>query len=198
MKTLYFHPLSSYCWKALIALYECDVAFEPHLLDLMNPDVRAEFNKLWPIGKMPVLRDGEEIVTEASIIIEYATPQLIPAKEAWRVRMWDRFFDLYLNDPVGKIVTDKLRPEGMRDALGVEQARARLVAAYETLEARYEPASGFTLADCAAAPALFYANKLISLAPYKRTAAYLARLHERPSFARVLREAEPYFKMFPG
>lgn len=195
MKTLYFHPLSSFCWKALIALYEREVAFEPHLLDLMNPEVRAEFHKLWPIGKMPVLRDGDEIIAEASVIIEYVAPELVTD---WRVRMWDRFFDLYVNEPVGKIVTDKLRPEGMRDALGVEQARARIVAAYETLEERYEPAAAFTLADCAAAPALFYANKLVPLMPYPKTAAYLARLHERPSFARVLREAEPYFKMFPG
>jgi glutathione S-transferase len=198
MKTLYFHPLSSFCWKALIALYECDVAFEPHLLDLMNPAVREEFGKLWPIGKMPVLRDGDETIAEATIVIEYATPQLIPARDAWRVRMWDRFFDLYVNEPVGKIVTDKLRPEGSRDPLGVEQARARLTTAYQTLEERYVPSEMFTLADCAAAPALFYANKLIPLASHSRTATYLARLLERPSVARVIREAEPYFKMFPG
>jgi glutathione S-transferase len=211
--TLYFHPLSSYCHKALIALYELEVEFEPHVLDLMDPAVRAAYLTIWPIGKMPVLRDegrGKTIV-EASCVIEYLQLQrpgkgrLVPEDPelACEARMWDRFFDLYLNDTVGKIVTDKLRPAGKGDPFGVEEARARIETAYGVLEERlagrrWIVGEELSLADCAAAPALFYASKLVPFGGRKESAGYLGRLMARPSYARVLREAEPYFALFPG
>lgn len=211
---LYYHPLSSYCWKALIALYEADIPFEKHLVDLLDPPQRAALLELSALGKFPVLRDTRlaRAIPESSILIEHlaiAAPsaaQLVPSPPelALEVRARDRFFDLYVMEPMSKIVEDKIRPEAERDPRGVAAAHARLEGAYAIAE-RFLAESGwavgnaFTLADCAAAPSLFYANKvhpLTSASP--RTRAYLERLTARPSFARVLREAEPYMSMFPG
>ena len=208
--TLHYHPLSSFCWKALIALYENATPFTPHLVDLGEPTSRAAFLKLWPIGKFPVLRDDarDRTVPESSIIIEYLArhypgpTQLIPA-EAAPVRLADRFYDLYVHEPMQKIVGDRLRPAEQKDAFGVEQARATLRAAYGMIEpdmASRSWAAGetFSLADCAAAPALFYADKVQPLGDaHRNVVRYLDRLKQRPSFARVLKEAEPYFKLFP-
>lgn len=211
---LYYHPLSSYCWKALIALYEADVEFEKHFVDLMNPTERAAFLKLNPLGKFPVLGDSalEHPIIESSILIEYlarrepAAARLLPEAPdaALPIRARDRFFDLYVMEPMSRIVGDKLRPEAERDPRGVSEARARLDTAYEILESCLQETgwavgSDFTLADCAAAPALFYAHKVHPIpGELSRAHAYLARLERRPSFARVLTEAEPYFAMFPG
>jgi len=142
--TLHFHPLASYCWKALIALYENDVPFTPNLVDLGNPAERAALVKLWGVGKFPVLQDDArgEIVPESSIIIEYLdrhyagrTP-LIPddPDQALQARLRDRFYDLYIHLPMQKIVVDRMRPEGKRDPHGVEEARAQLRAAYAMIE----------------------------------------------------------------
>ena len=210
---LYYHPLASFCWKALIALYETGATFEPHLVDLGDPDARAEFLKLWPIGKFPVLRDEAKGLTipESTIIIEYLARHhpgestLLPMDDdlAWRTRLKDRFYDFYVHEPMQKIVTDRLRPAGRNDPYGVELARAQLATSYamierEMAERNWAVGDSFSMADCAAAPALFYANKV---APFGDThphvARYLDRLKERPSFARVLEEAKPYFKMFP-
>lgn len=212
--TLYFHPLSSFCQKALIALYENDTPFEKHQLDLMNPAVRAEYERLWPLAKMPLLRDDArgKSVPEATIIIEYlehhypGPVRLIPSdpERAREARLEDRLFDLYINEPVGKVVTDKLRPAGKNDPLGVEQAFARIRAAYAIVEAdlgqrTWAIGEAFSLADCAAAPALFYANQIAPLGvEFPRVRAYLERLMARPSYARVLAEAEPWFRLFPG
>jgi glutathione S-transferase len=210
----HYHPLSSYCWKTLIALYETGAPFEAHIVNLGEEASRAAFLKLWPIGKMPVLRDdaSDATVAETSIIIEYlarhhpGATRLIPADPdlALRVRFLDRVFDNYVMDNMSKIVTDKIRPQGCGDAFGVESARTALATACGYVESQL-PADGwaagadFTLADCAAAPALFYADKVQPLGDsYPRTTAYLERLKARPSFARVLEEAEPYFAMFPG
>ena len=210
---LHFHPLSSFCWKALIALYENDVPFTPYLVDLGNSEARAAFVKLWGIGKFPVLQDDarNEIVPESSIIIEYldahyaGRTRLIPEDpgRALQARLRDRFYDLYVHLPMQKIVVDRLRPEGKRDPHGVEEARAQLRTSYAMIE--QQMASGgwamgedFTLADCAAAPSLFYGNMAEPFGDgHKYVAAYLERLKARPSFARVLREAEPYFQMVP-
>ena len=210
---LYMHPLASFCQKVLIALYENGTTFEPHMVDLGDAAANARFKALWPIGKMPVLRDEarDRTVAESSIIIEYidqhysGTNRLIPADPelALQARFTDRFYDLYVHEPMQKIVTDRLRPAGMNDPHGVEQARALMQTAYATIEQamksrRWAAGDAFTMADCAAAPALFYANKV---APFGETypgiAVYFSRLMERPSFARVLREAEPYLKHFP-
>jgi glutathione S-transferase len=209
--TLYFHPLSSFCHKVLIALYENETPFTPHIVDLMDAKANADFKAIWPIGKFPVLRDGGRTIPESSIIIEYLA-QHYPGKTALlpkdpdlalRTRMQDRFFDLYLHLPMQKAVTDKLRPAGKNDPQGVEDAKKMMQTSLGMIEkdmATKTWAMGdvFTMADCAAAPALFYANMVIPLAgTYKKTAAYLDRLMKRPSYARALKEAEPYFSMIP-
>jgi glutathione S-transferase len=210
--TLYMHPLSSFCMKALVALYEAGTDFDPVVVDLGDPASRAAFLKVWPIGKFPVLRDGERVVPESTIIIEYLVQYdrgaagLIPADpdRARDVRRWDRFFDLSLQVPMQKIVGDRLRPDGAHDPVGVGQAREALGAAYDVLEAQlaantWATGDDFTMADCAAAPAVFYADKVRPLtAAHPRVADYLRRLVARPSFARVLAEAGPYFANFPG
>jgi glutathione S-transferase len=211
--TFHFHPLSSFCQKALIALYENDTPFTPQIVQLGEAASRAAFTKLWPIGKMPVLRDNarDRTVPEASVIIEYlalhypGAVRLVPVDPelAWQARLSDRFYDLYINEVVGKIVTDRLRPADKHDVQGVEQARALLATALGTVEremAARHWAMGdvFTLADCAAAPALFYANLVMPFdESHKNAAAYLARLQTRPSYARAAREAEPYLALFP-
>ena len=210
---LYFHPLASYCHKVLIALYEHDIAFEPILVDLGDEKSSAAFRALWPLAKFPVLRDEARncTVAESTVIIEYldayrpiAAP-FVPADGdlAWQTRMWDRFYDLYVQEPMQKIVGDRLRPAGRTDPFGTEQAVAQLGRSYAMIEARMKSNSwamgdAFTLADCAAAPALFYANTVVPLgSEHRSTRAYLDRLMARPSFARVLEEAQPYFAMFP-
>ncbi|NPV24357.1 glutathione S-transferase family protein [Bradyrhizobium aeschynomenes] len=211
--TLYYHPLSSFCWKVLIALYENDVPFTPKLINLGDADERAAFLKLWPVGKFPVLRDEQSrrTIPESSIIIEYldqhfaGATRFIPEEIdlALQTRLRDRFLDLYLHMPTQAVVFDRLRPSDARDPLGVADARARLRTSYAMLEAEL-PRDGwamgerFTLADCAALPALFYADKVEPLGDELATVrAYLDRLKARRSVARVLAEAEPYFHMFP-
>ncbi|SFK58703.1 glutathione S-transferase family protein [Caulobacter sp. UNC279MFTsu5.1] len=212
--TLHMHPLASYCWKVLIALYENDTPFEARLVDLSDPQVVAAFKALWPTAKMPLLRDEAQgrTVPETSIIIEYlqaAYPgpvRFIPddPEAALRVRLLDRLFDNYVQESMQKIVGDRIRPAGAKDPHGVAHARGQLVMAYDLLEAElagrtWAAGEAFSLADCAAAPALFYANKVAPLGESHPTvSAYLDRLLARPSFARVLQEAEPYFAMFPA
>jgi glutathione S-transferase len=211
--TLYYHPLSSFCWKALIALYENATPFTPHLVDFSNASQRAEFLALWPIGKFPVLRDDTRGVTvaESSILIEYLAQHypgpvsLIPAdaEAALQVRARDRFFDLHVHMRMQAIVADALRPEGQHDPYGVSDARSRLERALALLDkeigaSTWAAGEAFSLADCAAAPALFYANEV---APFGTThanvAAYLQRVLTRPSVVRAVDQAKPYFHMFP-
>ena len=211
--TLHFHPLSSFCHKALIALYENDTPFTPKLVNLQDEGERAAFRALWPIGKFPVLQDSarDRIVPESSVIIEYldqhypGKTKFIPAEAdlARDVRLSDRLFDLHIHLHMQKIVGDRLRPADKKDPHGVEDARTRMGTALQMVEkdmARraWAVGDGFTMADCAAAPALFYADKVAPLLPgYPNVAAYLDRLKQRPSYARVLKEAEPYFQYFP-
>ena len=208
---LYYHPLSSYCWKVLIAFYENDTPFERAMME--EPGVAEAWLALWPLGKFPVLRDEarDRTVAEASIIIEYLGQQRagrfrpIPADpgEALEVRLMDRLFDNYVMTPMQKIVADRLRPDDARDARGVGDARILLGKAYAMLEERigarqWAAGDDFTLADCAAAPALFYADKVEPMrGGFPALAAYLDRLEARPSFARVLEEKEPWWHMFP-
>ena len=209
----YFHPLASYCQKVLIALYENDTPFEPHIVDLMDETSRAEFKALWPIGKMPVLRDEarDRTIPESSIIIDYLSrhypgpTMFVPpdAELAWRTRLGDRFYDLYVHEPMAKIVTDRLRPAGKHDSHGVEQARALLETAYGMIDRDmgsriWATGDAFGLADCAAAPSLFYANRAAPFGDkYRNVARYFDRLMARASFARVIEEAQPYFNLFP-
>jgi glutathione S-transferase len=211
--TLHFHPLSSFCQKVLIGMYELEVPFEKHLVDLGNPESRAAFLELWPIGKFPVLRDEARGLTipETTIILEYVEQQcgargsLLPSEATAlrECRLRDRFYDLYVNVPLGKIVTDKFRPENAHDRYGVDQAKGQLETAYGVADrwmrdARWAAGDVFTMADCAAAPALFFANKVVPFGRHRHLAAYFERLQGRPSFVRVLAEAEPYFALFPG
>jgi glutathione S-transferase len=209
---LYMHPLSSFCQKVLIALYEAEIPFEPHLTDLREAAVRAQLAKLWPMGQFPVLEDRARGMTvpESSIIIEYlvqhyprAAPLIPQAAElALETRLRDRFFDLHVNQLMQKIVTDALRPPGGNDSVGVEHASDRLKTACGILDGlmatrTWANGAQFSMADCAAAPALFYANRIHPLSQHPNVAAYLERLSQRPSFARVLAEAKPYFAMLP-
>ena len=203
MITLHLHPLASYCWKVLIGLYETDTAFVPNVVDLSDPTQRAALMRLTPFGKFPVLEDGARVITESTTILEHLGGSLIPPAIASEVRAKDRFFDLYVHEPMQKIVGDRLRPTGGKDPLGVAQARTTLGIAYDVIEhamadRAWAAGESFTMADCAAAPALYYANEVAPIdAAHPRTRTYLDRLKARPSFARVLREAEPYAHMFP-
>jgi glutathione S-transferase len=211
---LYFHPLSSFCQKAMIALYENDTPFEGEIVDLMSEEGRAAYLKLWPIGKMPILRDEarNRMIPETSIIIEYlqrfypGRTVFVPddVEQALHVRLRDRFFDLYVNDPMQKIVGDKLRPEGQKDQAGVDRAKSLLEVSYGLIDKEmttktWACGEDFSMADCAAAPSLFYADKVHPFRDqYQHLTAYFDRLLQRPSYARALREAEPFMKLFPG
>jgi len=209
---LYYHPLASFCWKALIALYENETPFEPILVDLGDEASRAAFLAVYPVGKFPVIEEGGRIVPGSSSVIEYLAAhhpgkvRLVPedADAALDVRIWDRFHDSYVHEQMQKIVLDRLRPEDQTDPTGVAQAREQIRSSYAILDremADREWAAGewFSMADCAAAPALFYATKVEGIGPeHDNVTCYLDRLKARPSFARVLAEAEPYFKFFPA
>jgi glutathione S-transferase len=212
--TLYFHPLSSFCQKALIALYENDTPFTPHKVDLMDEKESAAFKQLWPVGKFPVLRDKKngQTIPESTSIIEYLAQhypgpvQLVPKDPgaALAVRAQDRFYDLNVHLLTQKVITDRLRPAGQNDTFGVAHARALLQTALRIVDkdmAKKTWATGdaFTMADCAAAPTLFYYNKAVTplAGSFDNLAAYLDRLIKRPSYARALKEAEPFLKYVP-
>jgi glutathione S-transferase len=208
---LYYHPFSSYCQKALVALYEHGVPFEAEILAGPDSPAFLALSELWPMKRFPVLVDGERTIIEASCIIEYVNlnatgpARLIPddSRAALEVRMMDRFFDNYISTPQQKIVADSLRPEDARDPYGVMQAREMLDTSYAWLDRQMsgrEWAAGehFSLADCAAAPFLFYADWTYPIGnAYPRVTAYRNRLLKRPSFARAVDEARPYRKLFP-
>ena len=209
--TLYFHPLSSFCWKTLIALYESDIAFEPKLVNLGDPAERTAFQAVWPLAKFPVLRDEARghTVPESTLVIEYlaqhypAAAGLVPAEPdvARQVRLLDRLIDNYIHLPFQQIVLERMRPEDKHDPFGAEQARGNIRQGYDLvapmIAGPWAMGESLTLADCAALPALFYADYAVSLAGWPELAAYLDRLKARPSVARVLAEAQPFFQYFP-
>lgn len=212
--TLYFHPLSSFCHKALIALYENGTPFTPQKVDLMDEKESTAFKKLWPVGKFPVLRDdkNKKTIPESTTIIEYLAQcypgpvELVPkdAGQALAVRAQDRFYDLNVHLLTQKVITDRIRPAGQNDKFGVDHARGLLHTALGTIDkdmARKTWAAGeaFTMADCAAAPTLFYYNRAVEplAGSFDNVAAYLDRLVKRPSYARALKEAEPFLKYVP-
>ena len=206
---LHAHPFSSYAQKALVALYENDTPFT--LKMLADADSFAELAKLWPLRLMPVLQDGDEVVREASIIVEHlmlhhpGPVRLIPQdpKAALYVRFLDRVFDNYVNGAMQRVVGDALRGADERDPKGVSDAKARLDQTYEWLDGElkgrtWAVGEDFTLADCAAAPALFYADWVQPISEkFGTVRAYRARLLKRPSFARAVEEARPYRSYFP-
>jgi len=209
--TLYYHPLSSFCWKTLIALYEAEIPFEPRLVNLGDPADRAAFQTVWPLAKFPVLRDdvADQTVPESSVILDYlvrthlSAARLIPADpdQAMRTRLLDRLIDSYIHLPFQQIVSERLRPEGQHDPYGVERNRDAVRAGYDLIAPMiagpWAMGEAFTAADCAALPALFYADYAVKLADWPGLYAYLGRLKARPSIARVLAEAEPFFQYFP-
>lgn len=208
---LFAHPFSSYSQKVLVALYENATPFDWRSLDSAHPDNGAAFAALWPISKFPLLLDGDRPIRESTAIIEYLDlfhpgpvafvpddPQL-----AVEVRMLDRIFDNYVMTPMQAVVSDALRPADVRDPYGVAEARDRLDTAYRWLDRYLEGrlwAAGemFSLADCAAAPSLFYADWTHPLGDrFPTLSAYRTRLLARPSFARAVDEARPYRSYFP-
>jgi len=209
--TLYYHPLSSFCWKTLIALYEAELAFEARLVNLGDPADRAAFQAVWPLAKFPVLRDEArgETVPESSVVIDYlaqhypAARGLVPADPdaARQVHLKDRLIDNYIHLPFQQIVGERMRPDDKHDPFGVEQNRAKVSEGYGLIQPMVEGpwamGEAFTLADCAALPALYYADYAVSLDAWPALRAYLDRLKARPSVARVLAEAEPWFQYFP-
>jgi len=210
MLTLYGHPISSFTWKVLTALYENGTPFEFVTVD---QNTYADFIAKWPMGKFPILLDSDRktMITETAVIIEYldayyaGRTRLVPKEvdTALEVRRWDRIFD-HLNVTMSKTVVDKIRPDGQRDPYGVDEAKRIMRGVYGVVETQladreFIVGDSFTLADCAAAPALWYSVRNVSLdGAYPRIAAYLERLNARPSFARALKESEPLFHMYPG
>jgi glutathione S-transferase len=210
---LHLHPLSSYCHKVLIGLYEMATPFTIQTVNLQDAAARADYLKLSPFGKIPALEDTKRnvVINESSTILEYAglhypgKAQLIPrdADAAITVRMWDRFLDMYLHQPMQRVVAEKFRPDGSHDPFGEKDARASLRRAYDVLEkrlgeAKHPGGDTFSLADCAAAPALFYAQAAEPFADsHPRIARYFESLLARPSYARTLDEAKPFLKYFP-
>ena len=210
---LHQHPFASYCQKVLIALYELDLPFSTHLID--DADDRAQLAAtLWPMGSIPVLRDESADLTlpESTTIIEYLDDiaadgsTLIPPDrgEALQARLWDRFFDQHVATPMQKIVGDSLRPEGENDPAGVAEARSRLDTAYAVLDAHlaeraWATGATFTLADCAAAPPLFYMRAVHRWDErgQRNVRGYYRDLMARPSIARVVDEARPWRDIFP-
>ena len=208
---LYAHPFSSYCQKVLIPLYENDTPFEFRMLAIGDERAAAEHEALWPLKRMPVLVDDGRTVLETSIIIEHlglhhpGPLRLIPAdpRAALDVRMMDRFFDNYIMTPMQKIVLDHIRSAEQRDPQGVAEARRLLETAYRWLNKalngrKWAAGESFSLADCAGAPSLFYADWVHPIgedSPNVR--AYRRRLLARPSFARAVDEARPYRRFFP-
>ena len=209
--TLYYHPLSSFCWKVLVALHESGVPFEPRQVNLGDPADRAAFQAIWPLARFPVLRDAARgrTIPESSVIIDYlartepAAAALVPADPdaAMQARLLDRLVDSYVHLPFQAIVDERLRPPGHADPFGVEQNCRRIRAGYDLVAPMivgpWALGDTFTLADCAAVPALFYADYAVPLAAWPALAAYLERLKARPSVARVLADAQPFFQYFP-
>jgi len=208
--TLYAHPFSSYCQKVLVALYENGTPFTLRILD-GSPAVKEEFIALWPLGRMPLLRDGARTVVESTIIIEYldmyhpGPRPLVPADagQALDVRFMDRFFDQYVMTPMQAIVHDRLRPPEQRHAPSVAEGREALDTAYRWLDQRmavrtWAAGDAFSLADCAAAPSLFYADWAHPIAPrFEHVTAYRQRLLAHPPAARAVDEARPFRAYFP-
>ena len=198
MLTLYEHPFALYCQKVLVAFNEQDVPYE--VLEEQRDFDRAELAELWPPASIPVLRDGDQVIGETSIIIEHvAGARLVPSLEA---RRWDRLCDQYVSDAVQTVVFDTMQERS--DGRAVARARGRLEMVYGMLEdqlTQHEFLAGdtFTIADCAAGPGLFYA---LAIHPWEegthpQLTRYYRALAHRPSFAKVIGEARPYRHLFP-
>ncbi|QNN64705.1 glutathione S-transferase family protein [Sphingomonas rhizophila] len=206
--TLYVHPFSSFSWKALIPLWADGTPFTYKNVDPSNPGVMDELKSHWPLGKFPTLVDDGEVIPEATCIVEHLQAKR-PGPNVWipdgdegrRVRLLDRFFDLHIQGNMQPSVNHAIWPDG--EGLAAARGRDALQVAYDWLEANLpdaEWAAGdrFTLADCAAAPALFYADWVVPIGDARpRLAAYRARLLAHPAVSRAVEEARPYRHYFP-
>lgn len=205
---LYYNPISTYSQKVLIAFYEKALEFEPNIVNLMDPDDLAKYREVYPMGKIPclVLDDGH-LIPESSIIIEYlddmGEPRLIDGdnEQTRKIRFKDRMFDLYLNEPVVTLLFQGMKPEDQRDPERMKTAQFRIDTMYSFMEGEFEKhpfASGdkFSMADCSAAPALFYAEQTPPFSEYKNISAYWERLKQRPSVQRTHEEARPVLEAF--
>lgn len=207
---LYYHPLSSFCQKALTALYESGVDFTPDFVDFSKREDHERLLKLWPIGQFPVIHDEArgKTIPESSLIVEYlalnfpGTSALLPhdAGEAFETRYWDRLFDLHVNQQMQIAMAERRKPEAQRDASAAKRAARQIETAYGLIDERmggreWAASEQFSMADCAAAPALNYAELIVPFGKHANVAAYHKRLTERPSFARVLKESEPYLHL---
>jgi glutathione S-transferase len=205
---LYAHPFSSYSQKVLIALYENATPFDYQNLE--DPAANAELVALWPLKRFPGLLDDGRCILESSTIVAHLQAHhpgpisLIPTGDAGlEVHMLDRVFDNYVMTPMQKVVLDALRPQAERDGYGVMEARELLDQIYPWLDQRLEgrhwiAGDGFSLADCVAAPSLFYADWAHEIPhSHTRLRAYRARLLSRPSVVRVVDEARPFRHYFP-
>jgi len=200
---LYYHPISTYSQKVLIALYEKGLDFDGEIIQMMDPDALTKYKEVYPMGKVPCLEleDGH-IIPESSIIIEYldplATPTLIKgnADEMRRIRFKDRMFDLYLNEAVVTLLFQGMKPEADQDPERIEKAKFQIDTMYNFMEhefgqQRYANGDEFMMSDCAAAPGLYYAERVAPFAEYKNISAYWERLKSRPSIQRTHEDADP-------
>jgi len=205
---LYYNPISTYSQKTLLAFYEKGLEFEPNIVALMDPEAREAYREVYPLGKIPclVLDDGH-IIPESSIIIEYidnmAEPRLIDgdAEQTRKIRFKDRMLDLYLNDSVVTLLFQSMKPEEQKDQERIDTAKFRVDTIYSFMEHelgqnQYAQGNTFTMADCAAAPALFYAELLAPFAEHKNISAYWARLKERESVQKTQSDAKPIIEEF--
>jgi glutathione S-transferase len=205
MHTLHYHPLSTYSQKTLMALYEKDFPFTPQLLDITNPEARAAYKKVYPLGKVPLLTGEDQFIPESSIIIEYVDAhhdgktRLIPADadKARKTRFFDRNCDLYVTEPALQLFFDSRKPEAEREPKRMQAARERLDTMYAILDGhlgknKWALGDTFTMADCAATPGLGLARMVHPYEKHANLTAYFGRLSERPSFQKVMAEAGPY------
>ena len=209
---LYFAYLSTYSQKVLLALYEKDIPFTGHLVDLTSEEDRAEYRNIYPMGKVPLLiRDDGRLIPESSIIVEALEldfpqgPTLIPSnpEQARRVRFMDRRCDLYLNDPVVSLIFESWKPEAQRDAAMMAKASEKIGIMYRFMddqlaESEYLGGGEFSLADCSAIPVLFYANSFAPFAECKNISRYWEQVSKRPAYLKLKTEAEPYVKAAMG
>jgi len=205
---LYYHPLSTYSQKVLIALYEKGIDFAPEIINLMDPGAHSSYKEIYPMGKVPCLKlDDGHIIPESSIIVEYvdsmAKPTLLKgdADKLRKIRFKDRMYDLYLIETVATLLFQGLKPESEQDPERIEKARSQIETMYGFMENElgnqtYSNGDEFLMSDCAAAPGLFYAQHVAPFAEHKNICAYWERLKERPSIQRTQEEATPYLEAF--
>ena len=205
---LYYHPLSTYSQKVLIALYEKGIDFTPEIINLMDPDAHNRYRETYPMGKVPCLElDDGHIIPESSIIVEYidsmAEPILLKgdADHTRKIRFKDRMYDLYLNEAVATLLFQGMKPESKQDPERIEKARSNIATMYGFMESElgnqaFSNGDEFLMSDCAAAPALFYAQKVAPFSEHKNICAYWERLIARASIQRTQEEATLYLEAF--